>query len=203
MNKNIVFIDWDGTLSWSRYWESLFKTNANLEKVVNDFFSFEEEMKSSWMRGKLKSEDVNKVISNRSGLPEMLLWQTFISDCQNMKVNPEALSLIEKLKEKYTVILVTGNMDCFSRFTVPALGLNKIFDRIINSSDVGYLKTDYDGKTFIDCFKQYNIADISKSYLLDDSEKTCVMFAGLGGKAMKVGNIGDTIRYIETILKNN
>lgn len=146
MDKSIVFVDWDGTLSWSRYWESLLKTNDTLAKVVSDFFAFEKDMEARWMRGGLKSEDINKLISQRSGLSEDFLWRTFIFDCQKMKVDPEVISLIKKLKEKYIVILVTGNMDCFSRFTVPALGLDKVFDKIINSSDVGYLKTEYDGK---------------------------------------------------------
>lgn len=203
MEKNIVFIDWHNTLSWSKYWESLLGKNADFTKAVNDFFAFEKEMEARWMLGKLKSEDIVKLISQRSGLSEDLLWQTFISDCQKMHIDPETVSLIEKLKDKYNVVLVTGNMDCFSRFTVPALGLNKIFNHIINSADVGYLKTDYDGKTFTDCFKQYNISDVSKSYLLDDSEKTCVLFNKIGGKALKVNSKEDTIGHLNFILQNN
>ena len=203
MDKNIVFVDWDGTLSWSRYWESLLKTNDTLAKVVSDFFAFEKDMEARWMRGGLKSEDINKLISQRSGLSEDFLWRTFISDCQKMKVDPEVISLIKKLKGKYIVILVTGNMDCFSRFTVPALGLDKVFNKIINSSHVGYLKTEYDGKTFTDCFKEYNIENRSKSYLLDDSEKTCLMFNALGGRAMKIDKKEDTITYLKEILQKN
>lgn len=203
MEKNIVFIDWHNTLSWSKYWESLLGKNTDFTKVVDDFFAFEKEMEAKWMLGKLRSEDIVKLISSRSGLSEDLLWQTFVSDCQKMHIDPKAISLIKKIKEKYIVVLVTGNMDCFSRFTVPALGLDKLFDRIINSADVGYLKTDYDGKTFTDCFKQYSISDFSKSFLLDDSEKTCTLFDKIGGRALRVNAKEDTITHLNSILKNN
>jgi FMN phosphatase YigB (HAD superfamily) len=201
MNKNIIFIDWDGTLSWSKYWESLLKTDTNFEKVVNDFFTNEKKMEALWMRGKIKSENINKLISKRSNLSEELLWEIFVFDCQNMKINPYVISLIQKLKEKYTIILVTGNMDCFSRFTVPALGLDRIFDHIINSSDVGYLKTEFEGKTFIDCFAKFNVSDVSNSYLLDDLEENCKLFSKIGGNSMKINNKDDTLNYLKILLE--
>jgi len=200
MDKNIIFIDWDGTLCWGRFWESLLKTDASLAKVVSHFFTVEKEMELKWMTGKLTSEEVVKLISDRSGLPEKLLWESFVDDCEKMYVEAEAISLIKKLKEKYTVILVTGNMDCFSRFTVPALGLDKIFDHIVNSYYVGYLKSDHNGKTFTDYFNQYNITDPSKSYLLDDSEKNCNAFTQLGGRAIKINTKNDTVNHLRAIL---
>lgn len=201
MDKNIVFIDWDGTLCWSRFWESLSESNVAFKKVVNDFFTFEKETVNNWMRGDFTSEEINSIISDRSGLSKTLIWQAFISDCQKMYVDPEVISLIEKVREKYTVVLATGNMDCFSRFTIPALKLDKIFNLIINSYDIGYLKTEFNGRTFTDCIKQFKITDISKSYLLDNSENVCMVFNGLGGKAMKVNSKEDTINYLQTLLK--
>lgn len=199
MDKNIVFIDWDGTLCWGKFWESLLHKDVALTKAVTNFFSFEKEMVDNWMHGKLSSEQIVKFISNRSGLSEEILWKTFVADCQKMHVEPEVISLIKKLKEKHIAILVTGNMDCFSRFTVPALGLDKVFDHIINSSDVGYLKNEYNGKTFVDCFNQYNITDTSRSYLLDDSDRNCKVFSKLGGKAIKINKKEDTINHLKII----
>lgn len=203
MDKNIVFIDWHNTLCWGKFWEELLKTDANLAKVVDHFFTVEKEMELKWMTGKLTSEEVVGLISDRSDFSKDLLWKTFVTDCEKMHIDPEIISLIKELKEKYKVVLVTGNMDCFSRFTVPALGLDKVFDRIINSADVGYLKNEYDGKTFTDCFKQYNISDISKSYFLDDSEKNCTVFSNLGGVALKVNSKEDTINHLKFIIKHN
>jgi len=201
MEKNIIFIDWDGTLCWSRFWESLSKSNVAFKKIVDDFFTFEKEAVNDWMRGKFTSEEINNKISAKSGLPETLVWQTFVSDCKKMHVDPEVISLIKKVREKYIVVLVTGNMDSFSRFTIPALELDKIFDLIINSYNIGYLKTELNGKTFTDCINQFKITNISKSYLLDNSENVCTVFNGLGGKAMKVNSKEDTLNYLQTLLK--
>ena len=156
MNKKIIFIDWDGTLCWSRFWESLIKSNPKFAQGIDDFFSSEKETINNWMRGKFNSEEINKIISQRIGLPNEIVWQTFVSDCQKMEIDKEAVSLIKRLREKYLVILVTGNMDCFTRFTVPALRLEEVFDSIVNSADIGYLKTDYNGKIFIDLLQQFN-----------------------------------------------
>ena len=200
--KKIIFIDWDGTLCWSRFWESLLKSDLKFAEVVNNFFVSDKEIVIDWMKGKLKSEEINKIISEKTGLPLDMIWQTFISDCKKMEVYPEIVIFIKKLRKKYPVVLVTGNMDCFTRFTVPALKLNEMFDYIVNSADVGYLKTDHNGKTFIDCLKRFNIDDISSAYLLEDSLKTCTMFNQLGGTAFKINNKEDTLNCLKNLLEN-
>jgi len=200
MNKKIIFLDWDGTLCWSRFWESLTKTNPEFSKEIDNFFMFEKEMVTNWMRGKIGSEEINKFISQKTGFSESKLWQIFVSDCKNMKIDSEVTELIKKLKEKYLIVLVTGNMDCFTRFTVPELGLERFFDLIINSADIGYLKNEHNGKIFTDCLKRFNIDDMSKAYLLEDSEKVCNIFTKLGGQTMKINNNEDTIKYLKLLL---
>lgn len=202
MNKKIVFIDWDGTLCWSRFWESLLKSDLKFAEVVNNFFVSDKEIVIDWMCGKFKSEEINKIISQKTGLPLDMIWRTFVSDCKKMKVDPEIVILIRELRKKYSVVLITGNMDCFTRFTVPALKLNEMFDCIVNSADIGYFKTDYNGKTFIDCLKRFNIDDISSAYLLEDSLKTCTIFNQLGGTAFKINNKEDTVNCLKTLLES-
>jgi FMN phosphatase YigB (HAD superfamily) len=203
MIKKVIFIDWDGTLSTSRFWESTKKNDSNFTKIVDDFFTFEMETMNKWMKGLFNSEYINKIISDRSGIPEDQLWQSFVSDCQNMKTYPDTIELIQKIRLNCPVILVTGNMDCFTRFTVPALKLNEKFDLIINSSDIGYLKTENNGKIFFDCLKIYNRESLSESYLIDDSIKTCDLFSSLGGNVLRVNEIKDTIEYLKMILVND
>lgn len=38
---------------------------------------------------------------------------------------------------------------------------------------------------------------------MDDSEKTCLMFNALGGKAMKIDKKEDTITYLKKILEED
>ncbi|MFH1254520.1 MAG: hypothetical protein V1646_03755 [bacterium] len=199
MPKKIIFIDWDGTLSSSKFWEERIKTDNNFAQIVKDFFALDKELISDWMNGRKTSEEINKIINQRSGLDENELWQIFITSCQRMEIEPEALNLIQTIRTKHTVILATDNMDCFTRFTVPALKLNEKFDLIINSADIGYQKKDTNGKLFIDCTKKFNILNMSDAYLIDDSAKTCELFKQLGGNSLKVNNIGDTITYLKML----
>lgn len=200
MNKKIIFIDWDGTLCSSRFWETLSAKNSSFAQVVANFFATEKELIKNWMRGKHKSEEINKILSERAGLPEEEVWQSFVTDCQNMQFNPETAKLIQELRKKFTIILITGNMDCFSRFTVPALKLNELFDHVINSYDTGMLKTDENGKQFFDCLTIYN-EKMADAYLIEDSANTCEIFNKLGGKALKVNKKADTVIHLKNILK--
>ncbi|MFA6132015.1 MAG: HAD family hydrolase [Patescibacteria group bacterium] len=92
---------------------------------------------------------------------------------------------IYKLRSSAYVVLVTGNMDCFTRFTVPALKLDEVFDKIVVSSDLGYLKTEKDGESFLAALREFGVP-IHDSFLIDDSLNTCNFFAGLGGRAIHV-----------------
>lgn len=87
-------------------------------------------------------------------------------------------------------------MDCFSRFTVPALALNSYFDLTINSADEGQLKTDNSGETFM----KYVQGDIKASILIEDSPKTCAVFTALGGTAQQVTVDRSARSYLEELL---
>ena len=203
MNKKIIFLDWDGTICWSRFWESLIKSDVVFAQAVNKFFLYEKEIVHNWMRGKIKSEQINVIISRKTGLSRAKVWREFVSNCEKMKIDKDIISLVKKVRKKHPVILVTGNMDCFTRFTVPALKLNEIFDDIVNSADIGYLKTDYDGRVFIDLLEKFDIDNISNAYLLDDSEKTCKIFNQLGGTAIKINSKKDTINHLKIFCNKN
>ena len=203
MSKKIIFVDWDGTLSSSKFWHNLRNTNDNFAKKVDNFFSFEKQIVNSWMSGLLTSEYINKLISGISGISEHVLWMELILSCENMEIRSNTVDLIQKVRLDNFVILVTGNMDCFTRFTVPALKLKDKFDLIVNSADVGYLKTDYNGKIFIDCLKKFGIDNIKQAYLIEDSLNTCNTFIELGGTAFKVNDIKETDVYLEKILMDD
>ncbi len=200
MKRKVVFIDWDGTLCFSRFWETLSAKNPTFSQVVADFFVTEKEMIKNWMRGKHTSEEINKLLSERANLPEKEVWESFVSDCQKMKVDNKTIEIIQKLRKKHHAVLITGNMDCFSRFTVPSLKLDKLFDHVINSYDTGMLKTDDNGKQFIDSLTSFN-SKISDAYLIEDSANTCEVFSRLGGNALKVNQKSDTLTHLNKFLE--
>lgn len=201
--KGIVFLDWNGTLCWSRFWESL-RTEGSPEyalgqKIEQLLFSKKQTLINDWMRGSISSEQVNTFLSQKLDVNPERLWKIFVKNCVHMKFDDQLRQQIKRLKKHSHVILATDNMDCFSRFTVPALGLEKIFDRILNSSDLGYHKAEKDGATFLMCSKLFNVP-MKNAFLVDDSIKSCEYFNMLGGKAYLVRDgKADTQRFLEDI----
>lgn len=204
MKRNhILFIDWDGTLCWSRFWESLrFSDSSEYElgrKIEHIIFSKDRALLNNWMRGQIRSEQVNMYLSEQLQVDPEKLWNIFVQDCKMMRFDDQFRVKIEQVKTWSYVILATGNMDCFMRFTVPALGLEDVFDKIICSSDLGYLKTENDGETFLMCSRAFNIP-LGNTYLIDDSEKTCNFFSMIGGHALAVRNgKTDTLQYLDDL----
>ncbi len=189
-----LFVDFDGTICTDRFWQSLPENEKTL--VQNAIFKDNQEMVRDWMRGKCSSEEVNQYLANHLGIPYQQLWDTFVSDCSNMHVAPEILTAIQTLRSRYYIILITGNMDCFSRFTVPALKLDEYFDTIVNSSDEGQLKTDNGGETFL----KYLKGTIGDAVLVEDSPHTCEVFAHLGGTSLQVTAETSTIGYLRSLV---
>ncbi len=189
-----LFVDFDGTICTDRFWQSLPENEKTL--VQNAIFKDNQEMVRNWMRGKITSEEVNQYLADHLGIPYQLLWDTFMLDCSNMHVAPEILTAIQKLRNKYYTVLITGNMDCFTRFTVPALKLNEYFGTVVNSSDEGQLKTDNNGETFL----KYLRGDIGDAILIEDSPHTCEIFSKLGGTALRVTVETSTIKHLQSLL---
>jgi FMN phosphatase YigB (HAD superfamily) len=102
-----------------------------------------------------------------------------------MQVSKRTLERLSWLRSRYIVILLTGNMDSFSRFTVPTLGLEKYFDYISNSYHEGRLKTDNNGEIFRMFTDRFGVA-LRECILIDDSLGACRMFEALGGVAYLV-----------------
>ncbi len=204
MKKNsIIFLDWDGTLCWSRFWESLRIDGSPLrkfgEKIEDLLFSRDRTLLNEWMRGKRNSEQINILLCEQLSIDQKELWNIFVQDCKRMYFDDKLQKKIEQIRTQSYVILVTGNVDGFSRFTVPALGLENIFDQIINSSALGYLKTEKEGETFLACLRLYGIP-ITDTFLIDDSAKACDFFSSLGGQSYIVRDgKNDTLRFMEDI----
>jgi len=123
--KPILFCDFDGVLCHDRYWRSV--PADKLEAIQELLFLNDTSLVNDWMRGKHTSEEINQFISEKIDMPFNKLWDIFINDCKNMRVSLKALEKLHQLRSKYTVILITGNMDSFTRFTHPELMLDNYF----------------------------------------------------------------------------
>ena len=176
--KPILFIDFDGTLCHDRFWRSI--DADSFEKIQNFLFGENKSIVNEWMRGIHSSEHINQLISKELNIPFENVWDIFVTDCENMNISSDVLNRIENLKKNFYTILITDTMDCFTRFTVPALKLNSFFDLIINSFDNKKFKNDNDGDIFLQIVKERG-SKIEDSILMDNSKGACATFSELGG----------------------
>lgn len=179
----MVFIDFHGTLCHDLFWRSLPPDKRN--RLAQFLFDQNLPLVSRWMRGEVTSEQINALLAQVVDLPCATLWETFVADCMSMSVSSGALASIDRLRSETVVLLVTDNMDCFTRFTVPALGLRRHFDAIVNSSDTHRLKADGNGAVFHDLAAARHIG-IKDCTLLDDSADACANMTAMGGTALRI-----------------
>jgi FMN phosphatase YigB (HAD superfamily) len=152
------------------------------------------------MRGKYSAEEVNQIISEKIGMPFEKLWEVFVNDCKTMLVSKEALEKLHNLRNSHIVILITANMDSFSRFTQSTLDLDKYFDLISNSYYEGMHKADNQGELFLKYTNKYGV-QIKDCILFDDSKKVHETFLNLGGKAYLVTPEQDIIYHLTNLFK--
>ena len=194
--KPIIFIDFDGTLCHQRYWRSL--PHAEHEKVQNLLFRSDKSLVDDWMRGNRTAEEVNAIVAAHIGMDADELWKLFVKDCETMIVNSKTLARIYALRASYAVILMTTNMDSFTRFTIPALRLGDHFDAISNSYYEGKKKTDDGGEIFAEYAKRSGVP-LDRCFLIDDQERVCVVFERLGGTAYQVTDVQSIDHFLDLL----
>lgn len=191
-----LFIDFDGTLCHDRFWRSL--DSGLMEKVQQSLFLDDKTMVSDWMNGVYTSEDINKKLANDLGVEYSFLWDVFVKDCQNMKVENAVLEQLKKLRNSYKIVLITDNMDCFDRFTVPSLKLDEYFDVIVNSFNERVSKNENEGQLFREVMERVG-SNPADCILMDNSEKSCSVFEKLGGTSFLVTKEKPLAHWLENV----
>ncbi len=191
-----LFVDFDGTLCHDRFWRSL--DPALMEKVQQSLFLDDKSVVSDWMNGVYNSEDINKKLADGLGVEYAFLWDVFVKDCRNMKVEEVVLEQLKKLRHSYKIVLITDNMDCFDRFTVPSLKLNEYFDVIVNSFNERLSKNENDGQLFREVMERVG-SKPADSILMDNSEKSCSVFEKLGGTSFLVTKEKPLAYWLENV----
>ncbi len=192
IKKPVLFIDFDRTICFDRFWRSL--PSEELSKVQSFLFVDNRKLFGEWMRGESTSEEINRFVADNCGLDYEYLWKIFVKDCESMRVDISILEKLNGLRDAYEVILMTNNMDCFDRFTLPKLHLNNYFDKIINSYDQKRLKQDDSGLLF----KEY-CDEVSRAYLIDDSPIVCDVFIEIGGTSLQITEEEDVRYHLDSL----
>ena len=190
-----LFIDFDGTICHDRFWRSVSPSEYQLIQSV--LFGTDTTFVKDWMCGRQTSEDINQLVAQKTQLSYDYLWQHFVHDCETMTIDRNIFEIISELRQYYTLVLITGNMDCFSRWTVPSLQLATYFNIIVNSATEGQLKTENGGETFL----KYLSGNITDALLIEDSPTSCAIFTALGGTALPVTSEHPALEHLQTIAR--
>ncbi len=194
--KPVLFIDFDGTLCHDRFWRSA--EPELLVRIQNALFGTDTERVNAWMLGRYSSEEIHQWLARELNIEYEKLWKLFVNDCERMFVEPRVLEHIQELRKQYLIILVTDNMDCFDRFTVPSLGLNRYFYQIVNSSREGVSKNEQEGILFRKLFEALGVSP-EETRLFDNSRNTCLLFEKFGGSGSLVTTEEPLLRLLEQI----
>ena len=178
--KNIeyIFIDWNGTLSTSKFWgnysDPKHRSHHIWNSIQENIFINNKTLLDEWMRGKTTTENVIKIIATELQVNYLELLLEFINSVKNMKfVSDEIIPIIKKLRSiNKKVLIATDNMDSFTRWTIPSLELGYYFDDILNSSNMKTRKSDFINNTSLFFEPYINKHKINKStcLLIDDSD---------------------------------
>jgi FMN phosphatase YigB (HAD superfamily) len=147
MPLKTIFIDWDGTLSVSRFWGHWQTEDISAYNLIQrSLFRDNPGIIHDWMRGFVSAEQVCAEVSIRTNIDRHKLILNLEKSCREMKfIYPDSLDIIqEKRKSGIKVLIATDNMDTFNRWTMPSLKLDEYFDGVINSFTRGALKNEVD-----------------------------------------------------------
>ena len=201
----VVFIDWDGTLSRSRFWDRWIGTDK-YDHIQKALFTDGLEYIRLWMTGLMTYGQVLQYVELVTQIPYEELAAELEYSARHMKfIDNDAINLIQALRSSgVKVVIATDNMDTFRLWTVPELGLDHLFDGILTSDTNGALKSQsYDDgtSTFFTQYLSQNGIQPGESVLIDDSLDTNVV-EGFGINFLHVNETSSLTEHLETLLKS-
>lgn len=207
--NKILFIDYNGVLSYKPFWHSLLDSSNSLaylfEKIEKVLFKQNIEIIRDWMVGKYTTEEIHDFLANNldEEFSKEELLDVFINDCKKLDISQECIDSLKKLKDEYILILMTDNMDCFDRYTIPAQkDYFDVFDEISNSYGAKKNKRENNCERFFDYIKKYNIQR-ENCILIDDSLKNCDTFdTHVSGRSFNVTGVEKVNACLQKIKKH-
>src|SRR5271154_2261777 len=98
LSKPILFVDFDGTICFDKYWRSLPPEKYN--QIQEFVFGQDKTLLNDWMRGVYTAEEINELVAEKIDIPFEELWKLFVRDCETMQVSKEILEKLSALRNK-------------------------------------------------------------------------------------------------------
>jgi FMN phosphatase YigB (HAD superfamily) len=205
-----IFIDWDGTLCNDRLWRQWVVGSPQEQTahkyIQENFFQFDEDgLVMDWLRGQKTAEDIAQLLSEKVNLDASQIIDSLKQSCQTMAfINPIIPELINRLSQRgRRTIISTDNMDCFTRWTAPALNLTDLFDGILTSANLGVMKfeTDATGQNiFFGRYLKVHKLNPNNCLLIDDSLKGKKSLKNLGMHYALIDQHSSLVDVLESLL---
>src|SRR5579871_3516369 len=172
-SPKVVFVDWAGTMSHSMFWSRWKDTApARCQRVQKSLFG-DPKLVRHWMRVRCTAEEIVGKLATGDDLP-VDDWAAELerSCCEMQLIDASIRVLLPALRSLgVNVVIATNDMDTFSRWTVPSLGLLELVDGVLDSSRMGCLQDDRDpsGRSpFFQSWFEAHAIGPSESILFDD-----------------------------------
>lgn len=197
----VLFIDWYRTLCSCPFFHNLQKVNPKLFQRLDDkmFDELPLSLLVDWMRGRVNKNDILRQMADAE-MSFDEIGRLLKYGAATMKFDSEEfIPLIQRLRKKgLKVVIATDNTDVFCDYTVPGLKLNRYFDGIISSNQVGYVKDDiFAGKMlFFDKYLSKNNFSYPEAMLLDDNADTCRLCKSFGMRSRVIRSPADMVKVL-------
>jgi len=206
--QTLILLDWSQTLSVSRFWEPWFTSDdAALRdlavRMAGAIFDRPNDLLDRWCLGEVSAEDVVAEVAVAAGIDPVLALEGLEASCRGMRfLSDDILPMVEALRARgVRVGIATDNMDTFTRWTVPALGLDRWFDPILNSSDLGAVKSGplAGGRHPFFSDMLDGLEPGTQVYLVDDGGKTAPVAEAIGVTFCHVTPERDVVAWLQEI----
>lgn len=201
----VVFVDWDGTLSNSKFWDRWTGTDK-YSRIQKALFVDGREYTHLWMKGLMTYSQVLTYVESKTGIPYKELADELEYSARNMEfIDNKAARLIHALRNKgVKVVIATDNMDTFRLWSVPGLALETLFDGILTSDTAGALKSeshDNGTSTFFFHYLAQNNIQPGESVLIDNSRDVKVV-ERFGIDFLHVNETTSLTQHLQDLLVN-
>ena len=199
--KCVVF-DFGFTLSPDYYFNVSPPGCPQWQAVIQKVIFGEHAIVNPWMKGELTSLDIAGILSKHFPLDISTIARIMEKGCEQLNLNPAVwdFAVAQKATQRKTA-LVTDNMDVFTKVVVPSLGLDGLFDIIINSADFHEIDKEF---LWPIAFERLGGGiGYDNSLLIEDGETEPAMFRASGGYAHQYINDGTFLEWLESIHWSN
>src|SRR3989344_866047 len=187
MIKAIAF-DYAGVISPGPM-SNWIKTNLD---VNGKYFRYYKQGAHKWDLGEMKLEQIYKVLSKITQIPQELIWDRFYG---RAGLHSEVVEIIKDLKKNYKIILFSNFFAEILRKLLDKHGIKDLFDEIIISSEHKMKKHNPE---FFDLLVKKTGIDKNEILFIDDTKQHVDAANELGIKSILFKNT----KQLKTDLKN-